>query len=115
MPFERAISSRYGQAPSKPSASSRIRRQVAAGDGLAEQLVGGVRAAVAEPVGAVRVAGETDRTGDVGGDHEVTAVTATRSRRERTAMTARTTTATGHDALADDDGRGRQRAVDERR
>ena len=87
--------------------------EVAAGDGLAEQLVGRIRAAVAEPIRPVRVAREADRPWDVKGDHgsggdgSPLASGAQREDRDRDDRD-------GHDGLADDHGRGRQRAVDER-
>ena len=98
MPLERAISSRYGHAPSNPWASSRIRRRSPPAGGFAEQLVGGVGSAVAEPVRTVRVAGEADRAGDVGRDHRVTRRRPARAATASRAMTT-TTTATASDGL----------------
>ena len=117
MPFERAISSRYGQAPSNPVASSRIRRRSPPLGRLAEQLVGRVRPAVAEAVRTVGVAREADRARDPaaigrsrGPRPAPRSCRATEGRRTATAPTAERLMTD----LAGQDRRRRRRAVGDR-
>ena len=114
MPFDRAISSRYGHAPSKPRASSRIRRRSPPAVASPSSSSAASGSAVAEPVGAVGVPREADRTRcrSDGSGRARCRRSSTCIRRPTTGRTASPARATGWRARHDADGQGDHRLAD---